>query len=133
MPLLPFAEARALIATRIREGQAPPPSETLPLDQVLGRVLAAPVAADRDYPPFNRSARDGYAVLAADVAHTPATLRVIGETRAGEASRFHLKPGQAVQIMTGAPGPEGADAVVMQRGCASRLACQRVRFTNLER
>ena len=114
MPLLPFDEARALIATRIGEGQAPPLIETVSLDHALGRVLAVNVAADRDYPPFNRSARDGYAVLAADVACAPTTLRVIGETRAGEASRFHLKPGQAVQIMTGAPGPEGADAVVMQ-------------------
>lgn len=114
MPLLPFDEARALIAARIGEGQVPPLRETLPLDAVLGRVLAANVAADRDYPSFNRSARDGYAVLAADVAHPPAKLRVIGETRAGEASRFHLEPGQAVRIMTGAPGPEGADAVVMQ-------------------
>ncbi|MDA1314949.1 MAG: molybdopterin molybdotransferase MoeA [Acidobacteria bacterium] len=114
MPLLPFDEARALIAARIGEGQVPPLRETLPLDAVLGRVLAANVAADRDYPSFNRSARDGYAVLAADVARTPAKLHVIGETRAGEASRFRLEPGQAVRIMTGAPGPEGADAVVMQ-------------------
>ena len=114
MPLLPLDEARALIATRIAEGRAPPPSETLALDQALGRVLAANAVADRDYPPFNRSARDGYAVLAADVARTPAKLRVIGETRAGEPARFKVASGQTVQIMTGAPGPEGADAVVMQ-------------------
>lgn len=114
MPLLPLDEARALIATRIAEGQATPRKETLPLDRVLGRVLAVNVTADRDYPPFNRSARDGYAVIAADVAQPPAKLHVIGETRAGEASRFHVQSGQAVQIMTGAPGPEGADSVVMQ-------------------
>ena len=81
--------------------------------QAAGRVLARPVQADRDYPPFNRSARDGFAVRAADVAQTPARLRLIGQTRAGEPSRFHLQPGETVEIMTGAPGPAGADAVVM--------------------
>ena len=114
MPLLSFDEARALIAARITEDKRLPARETLPLDQTRGRVLAAVVTADRDYPPFHRSARDGYAVIASDVAETPATLTVIGETRAGEASQFHIQHGQTVQIMTGAPGPEGADAVVMQ-------------------
>jgi molybdopterin molybdotransferase len=71
------------------------------------------VLADRDYPPFHRSARDGFAVRAADVAKTPARLRVLGETRAGEPSRFKIGPGETVEIMTGAPGPEDADAVVM--------------------
>ena len=114
MPLLPFDEARALIAARMAEGPVLPPPETAALDQALGRVLAKDTVADRDYPPFNRSTRDGYAVIASDVADPPAVLEVIGETRAGEASQFHIERGQTVQIMTGAPGPEGADAVVMQ-------------------
>lgn len=114
MPLLPFNEARALITTRMEEGPALPPAETTTLDQALGRVLANDTVADRDYPPFNRSTRDGYAVIASDVVDPPVVLEVIGETRAGEASQFRIERGQTVQIMTGAPGPEGADAVVMQ-------------------
>ena len=114
MPLLPFDEARTLIAARMMEGPALPPPETVALDQALGRVLAKDAVSDRAYPPFNRSTRDGYAVIASDVADPPAVLEVIGETRAGEASQFLIKRGQTVQIMTGAPGPEGADSVVMQ-------------------
>ncbi|MYA79229.1 MAG: hypothetical protein F4X39_01690 [Acidobacteriia bacterium] len=114
MPLLPFNEARALITARMEEGPALPPPETTTLDQALGRVLAKNTVADRDYPPFNRSTRDGYAVIASDVVDAPVVLEVIGETRAGEASQFRIERGQTVQIMTGAPGPEGADAVVMQ-------------------
>jgi molybdopterin molybdotransferase len=75
-----------------------------------GRVLAEPITADRDYPPFARSARDGYATRAADV---PGELEIIGEVRAGEIFSGAIGPAQAVEIMTGAPLPEGADAVVM--------------------
>ena len=114
MPLLSCDRARALIAEKM-EGLAGAPSTTaVPLQEAAGRVLAEPVKADRDYPPFNRSTRDGYAVLASDVADPPARLRLLGETRAGEPSRFRIQSGEAVHIMTGAPGPEGADAVVMQ-------------------
>jgi molybdopterin molybdotransferase len=75
-----------------------------------GRVLAEDVAADRDYPPFPRSVRDGFAVRAADV---PGELDVIGEVRAGGSFSGVVGAGQAVEIMTGAPLPQGADAVVM--------------------
>ncbi len=111
-PALAFADARRVITEQMTRPTAPP-TETVSLEDALGRVLAAEIRADRDYPPFNRSARDGFAVAAPDVAATPARLRVIGQTRAGEPSRFRLQPGEAVEIMTGAPGPEGADAVVM--------------------
>jgi molybdopterin molybdotransferase len=110
---LPFDVARQIVQDEIGRIVSAPPAETVDLELAAGRVLAAPVKADRDYPPFNRSARDGFAVLAADVAKTPARLRLIGQTRAGEPSRFRLQPGEAVEIMTGAPGPAGADAVVM--------------------
>ena len=113
MPPLRFDEARATIFERIRERARAPAIETVPLDESPGRVLARAVRADRDYPPFNRSARDGFAVIAGDVAEAPATLELLGETRAGEPSRFTLRSGQTVEIMTGAPGPRGADAVVM--------------------
>lgn len=87
-------------------------SETEPvrLLEGAGRVLAEPVAADRDYPPFARSARDGFAVRASDL---PGELRIAGEVRAGEVFRGALGAGEAIEIMTGAPLPTGADAVVM--------------------
>jgi molybdopterin molybdotransferase len=113
MPAMPFDEARSVISAKMDEIRPQPAQETVALEQALHRVLAEPLLADRDYPPFNRSARDGFAVRAADVAAAPARLRVLGETRAGEPSRFKIGPGETVEIMTGAPGPEGADAVVM--------------------
>jgi molybdopterin molybdotransferase len=75
-----------------------------------GRVIAEDIAADRDYPPFARSARDGFAVRVADL---PGELRIIGEVRAGQVFGGAIRAGEAVEIMTGAPLPEGADAVVM--------------------
>ncbi len=79
-----------------------------------GRVLAEPITADRDIPPFPRSTRDGYAVRAADLAKLPAKVRVIGEIKAGPTQiPPALNPGQAYSIMTGAPLPQGANAVVM--------------------
>lgn len=112
-PALSFTQARQVIAEQMALLTSDRPTETVPLQKALGRVLAADVNADRDYPPFNRSARDGFAVMASDVVKTPARLRVIGQTRAGEPSRFHLQHGEAVEIMTGAPGPKGSDSVVM--------------------
>ena len=89
--------------------------ETLALESVrlleaTGRVLAEDIPADRDYPPLPRSARDGFAVRSADL---PGRLRVIGEVRAGESFEGALGAGEAVEIMTGAPMPSGADAVLM--------------------
>ena len=113
--LLPFREARKLVeaeAARLR----PTGAEAMGLLRSQGRVLAEEVAADRDLPPFPRATRDGYAVRAADLARLPAELKVIGEIRAGGAldpSLCPLAPGCAAEIMTGAPVPEGADAVVM--------------------
>jgi molybdopterin molybdotransferase len=88
------------------------PAEDVPLPSALGRVLAEDVAADRDFPPFDRAAMDGYAVRAADTATPPVALEVAGQVRAGQSPDRPLEPGQAVQIMTGAPVPAGADAVV---------------------
>ena len=73
-------------------------------------MLAAALLADRDYPTLRRSLRDGYAIRSADV---PGTLRVRGEVRAGEGQQAAIQVGEALEIMTGAPVPEGADAVVM--------------------
>jgi molybdopterin molybdotransferase len=87
-------------------------TERLPLPESAGRVLAEPVVADRDQPPFARSTRDGYACRARDLAAGP--LRVMGQVRAGEVwTAGALGPGEAVEIMTGAPVPAGCDGVVM--------------------
>src|SRR5579875_1004424 len=87
--------------------------ERLALLECLGRVLAKDVAADRDQPPFARSARDGFAVRAAEVS-AGTELRVSGLVRAGEQwGGPALARGEAIEIMTGAPVPDGADAVVM--------------------
>jgi molybdopterin molybdotransferase len=84
--------------------------EDVPVLDAADRVLAEDVLADRDYPPFDRSARDGFAVRAADI---PGDVEVTGEVRAGELYQGEVNAGTAVEIMTGAPLPRGADAVVM--------------------
>jgi molybdopterin molybdotransferase len=94
----------------------PPQIETVDLLDAAGHVLAEPIFADRDLPPFPRATRDGFAVRAADLAPLPARLEVIAEVRAGEKPEKipgQLSRGQAISIMTGAPVPQGADAVVM--------------------
>jgi molybdopterin molybdotransferase len=90
-----------------------PSRETIDLARAAGRVLAGRVAADRDYPPFDRSTRDGFALRAADAAAAGATLRRVGEIKAGSSFDRAVAAGECVQIMTGAPAPTGADAVVM--------------------
>jgi molybdopterin molybdotransferase len=88
----------------------------LSLLEAVGLALAEELRADRDFPPFPRSTRDGFAVRAADTKKLPARLQVIGEIRAGASlseSEIRVSAGEAVEIMTGAPVPAGADAVVM--------------------
>ncbi len=105
--LMRVAEARVAMLAAV----AKLTSEPLPLEEALGRVLAQPVVASRDQPPFAVSAMDGYAVRHAD---TPGALTVIGESAAGRGFGGRCDPGTAVRISTGAAIPEGADAVVMQ-------------------
>lgn len=88
----------------------PPATEIAAAIEADGRILAEDIPVDRDYPAVPRSARDGFAVHAADL---PGKLDVIGEVRAGEVFQGSVARGQAVEIMTGAPMPDGADAVVM--------------------
>lgn len=94
----------------VRTARVAPPPESVVLEAAAGRVLAEPIAADRDYPALARSVRDGYAVRTIDL---PGELEVIGEVRAGESFSGEVGARQAVEIMTGAPVPRGADAVVM--------------------
>ncbi len=79
----------------------------------LGRVVARDIRADRDYPSFDRSIRDGIAVRSADVANVPVRLKAVGESKAGGSFAGTLAQGECVHIMTGAPVPAGADAVLM--------------------
>jgi hypothetical protein len=94
----------------------PLPAESVPLPAALGRVLAEDVIAGESLPPFPNSSMDGYAVRAADVSAAsregPVRLPVVMDIPAGRAPERALGPGEAARIMTGAPMPEGADAVV---------------------
>jgi molybdopterin molybdotransferase len=109
---LTVADALQLVLNEV----APLPSERVPLFEALGRVLAEPVTANDSLPPFANSSMDGYALRAADVANAstavPAELKVVADIAAGTVSNVALTKGTAARIMTGAPLPEGADAVV---------------------
>ena len=107
---MPVAEARA----RILEAFEPLPGEQVAVSEALGRVLAAPVVARRTQPPVDVSAMDGYAVRSADVASPPATLLRTGVSAAGNGFDGVVKAGETVRIFTGAPVPEGADAIAIQ-------------------
>jgi len=94
------------------------PVETVPHDAALGRTLARDIVSDIELPPFDNSAMDGYAVIAADAAdaseESPATLRVLDTIAAGDLPQQAVTRGACARIMTGAPMPPGADAVVMR-------------------
>ena len=110
MALLTCSQALATVAEKMHtlSGQR---RESIGLDLAQGRVLAAPIYADRDQPPFPRSTRDGYAVIAVDV---PEQMRLIGSIRAGEQwTGRQITATETIEIMTGAPVPNGADAVIM--------------------
>ncbi len=109
MSLLPVDAALKAILARVPTVMP----EQVGLSEALGRVLAAPVIATHDQPPFDASAMDGYALRAADVSEGTA-LRVIGMSQAGAGFPGALSAGEAVRIFTGAPLPPGADTVIMQ-------------------
>ncbi len=108
-----YEEAAAQVAAYAGQlGKLKPSVERVELGRAPGRVLARPLCADRDQPPFTRSTRDGFACRAEEAsAHVP--LAIAGTTRAGDAPAGELPPGSVWEIMTGAPVPPGADAVVM--------------------
>lgn len=102
--------------TAVLAGVSPLPAERVPLAEALGRVLAAPVVAKDSLPPFTNSSMDGYALRAEDLGgaapDSPVTLRVLADVAAGAPADVTVTPGTAVRIMTGAPVPPGATAVV---------------------
>jgi len=110
--MLSYEQARQKVIEQISSKLGPLGRELVPVWEAMGLVLAHEVKADRDYPPFDRSTRDGYAVRAAE-ATAGASLRCIGELKAGGSFTGQLGPGECVQIMTGAAVPSDADAVVM--------------------
>jgi molybdopterin molybdotransferase len=107
-----FAEATGIVREHAGRLAARHAAQSADLLDTLGRVLSEPILADRDQPPFPRSTRDGFACRAADVA-AGIPLEVIGSIRAGDAVAVEVGAGKAVEIMTGAPVPAGADCVVM--------------------
>jgi len=111
MSLISVEDALSRVLANV--GQ-PVGTERIPLAACAGRTLAEDVSALRDQPPFPASAMDGYAVRSADCSTVPATLRVIGESAAGNRFGGTVGAMEAVRIFTGAPVPEGADAVVLQ-------------------
>lgn len=110
--MISVEEALAEILSHVR----PLNPERVAILDALGRVLAEEIVSDIDIPPFDNSAMDGYAVRAADVARasaeSPVRLAVTGSVAAGYVSSGRVEPGTAIRIMTGAPLPDGADAVV---------------------
>ena len=110
--MIGYREARELVVSRVTGLGGALETESVPLREALGRVLAHDIVSDRDYPPFDRSIRDGYAVHAADT-RAGAQLKCIGELKAGDTPSVSVSAGNCIQIMTGAALPDGADAVVM--------------------
>lgn len=120
--MLSFEAARAKVIEVIHARVGAPgtkvfATETIDISrnpsEAVGRILAEDVIADRNYPPFNRSVRDGFALRAADTAAPGARLRLIGESRAGVAFDGAVGEGECVRILTGAALPKGANAVLM--------------------
>ena len=111
--MIPLADAQA----RVLSGIEVLPARDVAAADALGLVLASDVVAGEAIPPFANTAMDGYAVRAADTAgageSTPVVLRVVGELPAGRAPTTPVGSGEAIRIMTGAPIPDGADAIVM--------------------
>ncbi len=110
--MLTFEQARNEVITQLSKNKRPPDTIDLSVWDALGFVLAQNLESDRDCPPFDRSTRDGYAVRAAE-AISGAKLRCAGEIKAGDALAESLASQSCIHIMTGAPVPPGADAVVM--------------------
>jgi molybdopterin molybdotransferase len=111
--MLSYSEARQKVI-EVASGVPRPLRRTpVEIEDAFGRILSTPVLADRDYPPFDRSTRDGFAVRSGDAQVPGARLECIGELRAGGQFDSKVGPGQCVEIMTGASVPQGTDAVVM--------------------
>jgi molybdopterin molybdotransferase len=112
-PMLSYTDARQKVIEVAGAIRRPLLRTHVEIEQAFGRILAEPVVADRDYPPFDRSTRDGFAVRSADAQAPGTRLECVGELRAGGSFEGTVLPGQCVEIMTGAGVSRGADAVAM--------------------
>ena len=110
--MLTFEEARGKVIEQVGKRKGPRVTAVVSVWDALGLVLAGEVQTDREYPPFDRSTRDGYALRSNETA-PGARLKCVGEIKAGDTVREALAAGNCLQIMTGAAVPAGADAVVM--------------------
>jgi molybdopterin molybdotransferase len=110
---LTLEQALRAVKEKFEEPGLSPPIESSPLEAARGRILAREVQADRDYPPFDRSMRDGFAVSSTDLRSIPARLECVGEAAAGGHYDQPVAAGTCVSIMTGAPLPAGTNAVAM--------------------
>jgi molybdopterin molybdotransferase len=108
--LIPHPQAQGLIL----QAAEPLPSESVPLDEALGRALSLDIRAERTVPPSDNSAMDGYAVRSEDTAKAPVQLCVVETVYAGQRPKKSLRSLECCRIMTGASIPQGADAVIMQ-------------------
>jgi molybdopterin molybdotransferase len=102
-------------------------TESVGVEQSLGRVLAEDIRANRDLPPYDVSAMDGFALRSTDVANVPATLEIVEDIKAGDMPTKTVQAGQCARIMTGAPVPEGADAVIREED-TQEVAANRVQI-----
>ncbi|MGD9055848.1 MAG: molybdopterin molybdotransferase MoeA [Desulfobacterales bacterium] len=114
-----FDEALELTLANVSVGE----TEVLPLAQLTGRILAKDIVARVDSPSSTSSRKDGYAVMSADLvnasADSPVELKIVGKLAAGDRANIQIKNGQAVRVTTGAPIPQGADAVLSEEFCDS--------------
>ena len=106
--MISVAKALKLVTQNVM----PLPVERIALSASVGRILAKPIVADSDLPPFDRSQMDGFAVRSKDTTNAPVELKIVGESAAGHGWHHELKRGEAVRIMTGAPVPIGSDSVM---------------------
>lgn len=113
LEVIPLGDAQQ----RVLSAVAPLPEQVVACERAAGLVLSRDVVATENIPPFANTAVDGFAVRASDVANVPTTLRVIGTVAAGDGTEWCVQAGEALRIMTGAPMPDGADAVVMVEDC----------------
>jgi molybdopterin molybdotransferase len=111
--MLSFEDARRKVIEVVSALQRDIPTENVSLSDALGRLLATPIHSDRDYPPFDRATRDGFALRAEDLSTSGGKLALAGEIRAGQGFARAIGRGECVQIMTGAAVPASVDAVVM--------------------
>lgn len=116
--MLPASQAQAIILDLVQPLDGKRHGEVVTLLTAIDRILAAPVVSQLDFPHWDNSAMDGYAVRYEDVKHShakqPVALQIVEEIRAGQAPKREIKPGQAARIFTGGLIPSGADTVVMQ-------------------